>query len=166
MKCPYCGFQDTKVLDSRPTEDNEAVRRRRMCIKCNKRFTTYERYEDQAVVIIKKDDTREAFSRAKVLNGMIRSAEKRPVPVDVLEKAADEIEMQINHLNQKEVTSAYVGELVMDQLRHIDKVAYVRFASVYRQFQDVDNFYEELENLKEDELDFRKPLHPMNEQKK
>lgn len=149
MKCPYCGFQDTKVIDSRPTEDNEAIRRRRACIRCDKRFTTYERYEDQAVVIVKKDDTREPFSRSKVLNGMIKSCEKRPVAVGELEKAADDIEREINHMNQKEITSAYVGELVMDQLKKIDQVAYVRFASVYREFEDVRNFYDEVLNLEE-----------------
>lgn len=149
MKCPYCSFPDTKVIDSRPTEDNEAIRRRRVCIKCNKRFTTYERYEDQALVVIKKDNTREPFNRAKILNGMIRSAEKRPVTVQRLEEAADAIETHINHLNQKEVTSAYIGELVMDQLKAIDQVAYVRFASVYREFEDVEKFYDELESLKD-----------------
>ncbi|MDD7593679.1 MAG: transcriptional regulator NrdR [Peptoniphilaceae bacterium] len=151
MKCPYCDFPDTKVIDSRPTDDDEAVRRRRVCLKCKKRFTTYERYEDQAVVVIKKDETREPFNRAKVLNGMIRSAEKRPVTVERLERAVDEIEMQINHLNQREVTTAYIGELVMDHLREIDKVAYVRFASVYREFQDVESFYKELDRLSDDE---------------
>lgn len=155
MKCPYCGFPDTKVIDSRPTEDNEAVRRRRACLKCKKRFTTYERYEDQAIVVIKKDETREPFMRSKILSGMIRSVEKRPVTVDRLEKAADAIETQLNHLNQREVTTAYIGELVMDQLRAIDKVAYVRFASVYREFEDVDSFYKELSSLTDDEAQDR-----------
>ncbi len=150
MKCPYCGFHDSKVIDSRPTEDNEAVRRRRSCLKCEKRFTTYERFEDQAIVVIKKDNTRESYSRAKLLNGMIRSCEKRPVPIEVLERAIDDIETKINHLNQKEITSAYIGEMVMEKLKEIDKVAYVRFASVYREFEDVDYFYDELKNLKED----------------
>ena len=155
MKCPYCGFPDTKVIDSRPTEDNEAVRRRRACLKCKKRFTTYERYEDQAIVVIKKDETREPFMRSKILSGMIRSVEKRPVTVDRLEKAADAIETQLNHLNQREVTTAYIGELVMDQLNAIDKVAYVRFASVYREFEDVDSFYKELSSLTDDEAENR-----------
>ncbi|WP_308539962.1 transcriptional regulator NrdR [uncultured Murdochiella sp.] len=155
MKCPYCGFPDTKVIDSRPTEDNEAVRRRRACLKCKKRFTTYERYEDQAIVVIKKDETREPFMRSKILSGMIRSVEKRPVTVDRLEKAADAIETQLNHLNQREVTTAYIGELVMDQLKAIDKVAYVRFASVYREFEDVDSFYKELSSLTDDEAENR-----------
>lgn len=151
MKCPYCNFPDTKVLDSRPTDDNESVRRRRVCVKCKKRFTTYERYETQALLVVKKDNTRESYNRSKLLNGMIRACEKRPVPIQRLEEAADAIEMAINHLNQKEVTSAYIGELVMDQLRVIDKVAYVRFASVYREFQDVDSFYSELERLKDED---------------
>lgn len=138
------------MIDSRPTDDDEAVRRRRVCLKCEKRFTTYERYEDQTLVVIKKDETREPFNRSKLLNGMIRSAEKRPVSVERLEQAANEIETHINHLNQREVTTAYIGELVMDQLRDIDKVAYVRFASVYRDFQDVGSFYEELDRLAEE----------------
>ncbi len=139
------------MIDSRPADDNLAVRRRRVCLKCKKRFTTYERYEDQTIVVIKKDETREPFSRSKVLNGMIRSAEKRPVSVEVLEEAADRIETALNYLNQREVTSAYIGDLVMDELRAIDKVAYVRFASVYHEFQDVDSFYRELDNLSADE---------------
>lgn len=151
MRCPFCGFQDSKVIDSRPTEDYASIRRRRACLDCGKRFTTYERYEDQNFVVVKKDQTREVYSRKKVLNGMIRSCEKRPVAVSVLEKAVDEIEIELNHLNQKEVTTAYIGDLVMDKLRHIDKVAYIRFASVYREFQDVETFYDEIENLKDEE---------------
>lgn len=150
MKCPYCSFPDTKVIDSRPTADNEAIRRRRACLKCKKRFTTYERYEDQTLVVVKKDKTREAFSRSKILNGLIRSCEKRPISVETLERATDRIETEINYLNQKEVTTAYIGELVMDELKAIDKVAYVRFASVYREFEDVNKFYDELESLKDE----------------
>lgn len=150
MKCPFCSFLDTKVIDSRPTEDNEAIRRRRVCLSCHKRFTTYERFEDQAIVVVKKDKNREPFSRSKLLNGMIRSCEKRPIAVERLERAADEIEMALNHLNQKEVSSAYIGDLVMSQLKKIDKVAYVRFASVYREFEDVEKFYDELESLKDE----------------
>lgn len=150
MKCPFCGFQDSKVIDSRPTEDYGTIRRRRACLSCGKRFTTYERYEDQNFVVIKKDQTREAFSRNKLLNGMIRSCEKRPVPISVLEKSVDEIEIELNHLNQKEITTAYIGDLVMEKLKKIDKVAYVRFASVYREFEDVETFYNEIENLKDE----------------
>ncbi|MDO4778657.1 MAG: transcriptional regulator NrdR [Tissierellia bacterium] len=148
MKCPYCDFHDSKVIDSRPTEDNEAVRRRRECIGCGKRFTTYERVEEQAIIVIKKDDTRETYQRDKLLKGMLKACEKRPVPVEVLEKAINEIETELNHLNQKEVTSAFIGDLVMTKLKSIDKVAYVRFASVYREFEDVETFFNEIENLK------------------
>lgn len=153
MKCPYCSFPDTKVIDSRPTEDNEAIRRRRQCLRCHKRFTTYERCEEQAVVVVKKDGTREPFHRSKVLNGMIRSCNKRPVTVERLERATDAIETEVNHINQKEITSTYIGELVMDQLRAIDQVAYVRFASVYREFEDVRKFYDELEKLQEEPVE-------------
>ncbi len=149
MKCPFCAFLDTKVIDSRPTDDNEAIRRRRQCLKCSRRFTTYERYEDSTLSVIKKDNTREAFDRSKILRGMIKSCEKRPVSIEVLEKAASEIEVELNYLGQKEVTSAYIGELIMDKLKEIDQVAYVRFASVYREFKDVSSFLDELENLKE-----------------
>ncbi len=150
MKCPFCAFQDTKVVDSRPTEDNEAIRRRRSCVNCKRRFTTYERYEDIALVVVKKDNIREPFNRTKLLNGLVRSCEKRPVAISQLEKAVDEIEVALNHLNQKEVTTAYIGDLVMDKLREIDHVSYVRFASVYREFKDVEAFFEEIENLKEE----------------
>ena len=150
MKCPFCAFQDTKVVDSRPTEDNEAIRRRRSCVTRKRRFTTYERYEDIALVVVKKDNIREPFNRTKLLNGLVRSCEKRPVAISQLEKAVDEIEVALNHLNQKEVTTAYIGDLVMDKLREIDHVSYVRFASVYREFKDVEAFFEEIENLKEE----------------
>lgn len=149
MKCPYCSNPDTKVVDSRPTEDNVSIRRRRSCLKCNKRFTTYERYEEVPLIVIKKDDTREPFDRNKIFNGMLRSCEKRPVSVDSIEKATTEIEQDLNNLNQREVSSLVIGEMVMDKLRELDKVAYVRFASVYREFQDVSRFYDELENLKD-----------------
>ncbi len=150
MRCPYCGHSDTKVVDSRPTDDDMSIRRRRSCTVCNKRFTTYERYEDVPLVVIKKDDTREPFDRQKIFNGMLRSCEKRPVSVDCLEAATDAIVLQLNHLNIREVQSAKIGEMVMDQLRSLDKVAYIRFASVYREFADVSGFYNELENLKKD----------------
>ncbi|EHR33981.1 transcriptional regulator NrdR [Helcococcus kunzii] len=148
MKCPYCGFIDSKVIDSRPTDGNESIRRRRACLSCEKRFTTYERVEDQTIVVVKKDNRRESFQRSKLLNSLIKSCEKRPIEVSVLEDAVDEIEREINHLNQKEITSAYIGDLVMDKLKEIDKVAYVRFASVYREFEDVQSFADEIENLK------------------
>lgn len=148
MKCPYCNNPDTKVVDSRPTDDNVSIRRRRSCLKCNKRFTTYERYEEVPLIVIKKDDTREPFDRKKIFNGMLRSCEKRPVSVDRIDSATDEIERDLNNLNQREVSSTVIGEMVMDKLKELDKVAYVRFASVYREFQDVSGFYDELENLK------------------
>lgn len=150
MKCPFCGFSDTKVIDSRPTDDNEAIRRRRECLNCEKRFTTYERYENQTLVVIKKDGTREPYNRSKILAGMIKSAEKRPVPVETLEKATDEIETELNHMNVKEVSSIRIGDMVMDKLKSIDQVTYIRFASVYREFKDVKSFKEELDNLKEE----------------
>lgn len=149
MKCPFCDFHDSKVIDTRPTDSNESIRRRRECLKCKKRFTTYERVEDQTVVVIKKDDTREPFQSSKILNSLIKSSEKRPIELETLEMAVEEIETEINHLNQKEVTSAYIGELVMDKLKNIDKIAYVRFASVYREFDDVQSFADEIENLKD-----------------
>lgn len=149
MKCPFCDFHDSKVIDTRPTDNNESVRRRRSCLACEKRFTTYERVEEQALVVIKKDNTREPFLRSKILNSMVKSAEKRQVSINVLEDAVDEIEREINYLNQKEVTSAYIGDLVMTKLKSIDKVAYVRFASVYREFEDVQSFADEIENLKD-----------------
>ncbi|MEB3429840.1 transcriptional regulator NrdR [Citroniella saccharovorans] len=151
MKCPYCNFHDTKVVDSRPTEDNMSIRRRRMCLYCNKRFTTYERYEDTTLMVIKKDQTREAFVREKVLKGMIRSCEKRPVSIEDLEAAVDEIEISLNHLNQKEVTSTLIGDMVMDKLKELDEVSYIRFASVYREFKDVTGFLSEVKNLNKED---------------
>ncbi|MDO5690658.1 MAG: transcriptional regulator NrdR [Tissierellia bacterium] len=150
MKCPYCGYRDTKVVDSRPTEDDMSIRRRRSCIECNRRFTTYERYEEAPLIVIKKDNTREPFERQKIFNGMLRSCEKRPVSVQELERATDQIEVMLNDLNLREVKSTKIGEMVMDKLRSLDKVAYIRFASVYREFEDIGGFYDELENLKKD----------------
>lgn len=149
MKCPFCNFLDSKVIDSRPTNENRSVRRRRECLNCKRRFTTYESVEEQTVVVIKKDNTREAFQRSKILNSLIKSSEKRPISLEVLESAVDDIEREVNYLNQREITSAYIGDLVMEKLREIDKVAYIRFASVYREFKDVESFAEEIENLKE-----------------
>lgn len=150
MKCPYCDSNDTKVIDSRATEDNHAIRRRRLCLTCDKRFSTYERYEDSAVMVVKKDNTREQFDLLKLRNGIIKSCEKRPVSIDQIEEVANKIEVKINHLGKKEVSSTEIGELVMDALKKLDPVAYVRFASVYREFKDVDSFYDELKNLKKD----------------
>lgn len=147
MKCPFCQFDDTKVVDSRPTEDDTSIRRRRLCPNCENRFTTYERYEQPTLVVIKKDKTREIFDKQKIFRGMLRACEKRPVSVEVIEEATNEIENVLRQDNHKEIKSIYIGELVMEKLKDIDKVAYVRYASVYREFEDVSGFYHELENL-------------------
>lgn len=147
MKCPYCGYTDTKVIDSRPTEDGERIRRRRECLQCSKRYTTYESVETVPIVVIKKDDSRQAFDRQKLLGGLVKACEKRPVPLESLEKAIDSIEQKIQNSLEKEVTSLYIGELAMEQLKGIDEVAYVRFASVYRQFSDINTFMDELHTL-------------------
>ena len=149
MKCPYCNSEDTKVIDSRPTEDGHAIRRRRGCEKCGKRFTTYEKVEESIIMIVKKDGSREAFDRGKLMNGIIRACEKRPVPMASIEGMVDRIERGLNNLMQKEVKSDFIGELVMDELKKVDQVAYIRFASVYRQFTDVETFTEEINKLKE-----------------
>jgi transcriptional repressor NrdR len=147
MKCPYCSFEEDRVIDSRPTEEGTAVRRRRECSKCLKRFTTYEKVESLPLMVIKKDHTREPFDRDKLLNGMLRACEKRPISIDDLEKVADSIESQLYNSLQREVTSRDIGELVMEKLKTMDEVAYVRFASVYRQFKDINTFMEELNKL-------------------
>ena len=147
MKCPACGFEESKVLDSRPTDEGEAIRRRRECLACQKRFTTYERLEVMPIVVVKKDKSRETFDRSKIMNGMIRACEKRPVSMAAIERAVTDIEAAINNCLQAEVNSSYIGELVMEQLKNIDEVAYVRFASVYRQFKDINTFMDELKLL-------------------
>lgn len=147
MKCPFCENQDTKVIDSRPTEDGHAIRRRRECDACGKRFTTYEKVEQMILMVIKKDGSREAFDRNKIMNGIIKACEKRPVPMADIEKVVDEIERGLNNMMEKEVESTFIGELIMERLRKLDEVAYVRFASVYRQFTDVNTFVAEIENL-------------------
>lgn len=148
MKCPYCDSNDTKVIDSRATEENHAIRRRRLCLNCNKRFSTYERYEDSTIMVVKKDNTREQFNPVKLINGIVKSCEKRPVTMDQIEKVANDIEVKINHMGKKEISSNEIGEFVMESLKELDPVAYVRFASVYREFKDVDSFYKELRNFK------------------
>lgn len=147
MKCPFCDNEDTKVIDSRPTEDGHAIRRRRGCDKCGRRFTTYEKVEETIMMVVKKDGRREAFDRTKVLNGIIKACEKRPVPMATMEEMVDEIEKTLSNSMEKEVESYYIGELIMNQLKNIDEVAYVRFASVYRQFTDVKTFIKEIEKL-------------------
>ena len=151
MKCPYCHSHNTKVLDSRTTEDDTAIRRRRLCEDCGKRFSTYERYENITLMVVKKDDTREAYDPSKIINGIVKRCQKRPVSMDQIEKVAKDIEIKINHTGKKEVTTNFIGQLVMDELKDLDPVAYVRFASVYREFKDVDSFYEEILNLKDKE---------------
>ncbi|MBQ1283625.1 MAG: transcriptional regulator NrdR [Acutalibacteraceae bacterium] len=147
MKCPYCGFEESKVIDSRPTDEGERIRRRRECLNCQKRFTTYEIIESLPIIVIKKDKTREQFSREKLLNGLVRACEKRPVSLDTMENIVDEIEASISNSLDREVSTKRIGELVMDKLKAVDEVAYVRFASVYRQFKDINTFMEELNNL-------------------
>ena len=147
MKCPFCGFEESKVIDSRPTDEGERIRRRRECIKCTKRFTTYEIIESVPILVVKKDKSREAFDRQKLMNGMLRACEKRPVSMETIENAVSEIETTLQNSLDREVTSVRVGELVMDKLKAIDEVAYVRFASVYKQFKDVNAFMEELSNF-------------------
>ena len=147
MKCPYCGAIDSKVIDSRPTEDGEKIRRRRECLSCKKRFTTYEIVETVPLMVVKRDHSREAFDRQKLLNGMLRACEKRPVSYQQLDAAVSNIEQTLLNSYDREITSMYIGELAMDQLKKIDDVAYVRFASVYRQFSDVNTFMAELKDM-------------------
>ncbi|MBE6906775.1 transcriptional regulator NrdR [Marasmitruncus massiliensis] len=149
MKCPFCGYVESKVIDSRPTDESERIRRRRECLKCERRFTTYEIIETTPLVVIKKDKSREAFDSGKLLRGMVRACEKRPVSLAVLEEAVNDIEMNLQNSLDKEVPSYKIGELAMEKLRTIDEVAYVRFASVYRQFKDIDSFMKELQALLE-----------------
>ncbi|MDR3645178.1 MAG: transcriptional regulator NrdR [Clostridia bacterium] len=150
MKCPYCGHEESKVVDSRPTDEGEKIRRRRECMKCQKRFTTYEVIESLPLVVVKKDKSREAFDRNKLVSGMLRACEKRPVSLDTLEKVAEEIEGMLQNSLDREVTSQHIGELCMEKLKDIDEVAYVRFASVYRQFRDINTFMDELSKLLKD----------------
>ncbi|HQE66409.1 MAG TPA: transcriptional regulator NrdR [Bacillota bacterium] len=147
MKCPYCGYSESKVVDSRPTVEEAAIRRRRECEKCSKRFTTYEKIEEMPLIIVKKDGSREAYQRSKMLNGILRACEKRPISISTIEQMADEIEKELYNSMDKEIDSKKIGEMVMSKLKQIDDVAYVRFASVYRQFKDINIFLEELNKL-------------------
>lgn len=147
MKCPYCGFAESKVIDSRPADEGSSIRRRRECLSCRKRFTTYETVESLPMVVVKKDGSRQSFDRRKILGGMIRACEKRPVPMAEMERAAEEIEQEVQNSMEREVSTRKVGEMVMERLKEIDEVAYVRFASVYRQFKDIDTFMKELNKL-------------------
>lgn len=147
MKCPYCGFQESKVVDSRHSDDSTSIRRRRECLSCQKRFTTYETVESLPIVVVKKDNSRQSFDRNKILNGMVRACEKRPVSMAELEAVTDEIEQVIQNSLDREVSTSRIGELVMERLKPLDEVAYVRFASVYRQFTDINSFMTELKSL-------------------
>lgn len=148
MKCPYCGYKESKVVDSRPA-DESSIRRRRECLSCERRFTTYETVEMTPMVVIKKDGTRQSFDRNKVLGSMLRACEKRTVPLSKLEMLADEIEQNLQSSSSREITTDDVGQQVMEKLRGVDEVAYVRFVSVYRQFKDIDTFLQELTKLME-----------------
>jgi len=147
MKCPFCGYSESKVIDSRPADEGASIRRRRECLSCQKRFTTYEMVESLPMVVVKKDGSRQSFDRRKVLGGMIRACEKRPVPLAELERIADEIEQELQNSMEREINTATIGEQVMNRLKKVDEVAYVRFASVYRQFKDIDTFMSELNKL-------------------
>ncbi len=147
MKCPYCGFAESKVIDSRPTDEGSRIRRRRECLACTRRFTTYEIVESLPIVVVKKDKSREVFDRDKLFNGMLRACQKRPVSLEVLERAVGDIEAQLQNSLDREVPAKQIGEYAMEKLREIDEVAYVRFASVYRQFKDVQSFKDEISRL-------------------
>lgn len=147
MKCPYCSYTESKVIDSRPTDEGERIRRRRECLKCGIRFTTYEVIESVPIVVIKKDKSRETFDRSKLLNGLLRACEKRPVSIDQLDRIVDEIEATLQESMDREVPSQLIGTYAMEKLKQVDEVAYVRFASVYRQFKDINSFMEELSRL-------------------
>lgn len=147
MKCPFCGYSESKVIDSRPTDEGERIRRRRECISCQKRFTTYEIIESVPVIVVKKDKSRETFNRDKLFDGMLRACEKRKVSIEQLEHAVNDIEAELQNSLDREVTSVHIGELAMEKLKELDEVAYVRFASVYRQFKDINTFMDELAKL-------------------
>ena len=147
MRCPYCAYPESKVIDSRPTDENNSIRRRRECLSCGKRFTTYETVESVPLVVVKKDGSRQSFDRQKLLNGMVRACDKRSVTLQTLEQAVADIEQRLLNSMDREIPTERVGELVMEELKKIDQVAYVRFASVYRQFLDIDSFVAELNKL-------------------
>jgi transcriptional repressor NrdR len=150
MKCPFCGYADSKVIDSRPAEEGATIRRRRECLACQKRFTTYELIERMPLVVIKRDGSRQTFDKVKLINGMVRACEKRPVPLMALEAIADDIEQELQSALEREVSTSEIGEMVMSRLKDVDEVAYVRFASVYRSFKDINTFMEELTKLLKD----------------
>ncbi len=149
MKCPYCGYKEGKVIDSRPTEDSSSIRRRRECLKCQRRFTTYEKLENISLAVIKQDNSRQPYDREKILRGIMRACEKRPISLSQMEKITDDIEGELYQSMEKEVTSTEIGEKVMRLLKELDEVAYVRFASVHKHFSDIETFMEELKKLLE-----------------
>ena len=150
MKCPFCGYTESKVIDSRPAEEGATIRRRRECLACQKRFTTYEIIERLPLVVVKRDGSRQTFDRVKLINGMVRACEKRPVSLAQLEKIADEIEQELQSALEREISTVDIGEMVMRRIKEVDEVAYVRFASVYRSFKDINTFMEELTKLLSD----------------
>jgi len=147
MRCPFCFHSESKVLDSRATEEGASIRRRRECTKCRRRFTTYERLDEVPFMVVKKDGRREPFSRNKILNGVLRACEKRPISLDAIEAMIDEIEREVRNKTDREISSEQIGEIVMERLKKLDEIAYVRFASVYRQFKDINSFMNELQQL-------------------
>lgn len=147
MRCPFCSYEESKVVDSRSTDDNKTIRRRRECLGCGKRYTTYEKIEDIPILVVKKDSTRENFNKQKIVNGLIIACQKRPVSRKQIEDIAEDIEKTISNRMLTEVKSDYIGEMIMDKLKDVDEVSYVRFASVYRQFKDINTFLEEIKNL-------------------
>ena len=147
MVCPKCGYEESKVVDSRNVEENNAIRRRRECLSCKNRFTTYEKIEYTPIMVVKKNGTREQFDRDKIINGMIRACEKRPVSLEQIEETAEQIEMELNNSLEKEIDSTKIGDIVIEKLKDLDKIAYVRFASVYREFQEIGEFKKELNKL-------------------
>lgn len=150
MKCPFCGHENTRVIDSRPAEDNNSIRRRRVCDECEKRFTTYEKVETIPLIIMKKDDTREAYDRSKIEAGVLRACYKRPISAEQITQLVNEVETEIFNMEEKEISSRVIGELVMNKLKELEAVAYVRFASVYREFKDINTFMDELKNVLEE----------------
>ncbi len=149
MKCPFCGHENTRVIDSRPAEDNNSIRRRRVCDECDKRFTTYEKVETIPLIIIKKDDNRETYDRSKIEAGVLRACHKRPISANRINQLVDEVETEIFNMEEKEISSQVVGEIVMNKLKELEAVAYVRFASVYREFKDINTFMDELKKVLE-----------------
>ena len=147
MRCPFCGYEESKVIDSRPTDENERIRRRRECLRCSKRFTTYEKVETIPLTVIKKDQNRESYKRSKIQDGVLRACYKRPIPIERVEEMIDSIEGDIFRSEDREISSTKIGEIVMEHLKDLDAVAYVRFASVYREFKDVSTFMDELKKL-------------------